>query len=61
MDNDEDDSDEFTYLFDGQNIDDWRMAGPGEFVLVEYDNHCDLKEEWHYYDILRYTNILEYL
>src|SRR5919197_5034721 len=36
MDNDEDDS-EFTYLFDGRTIDDWHMAGPGKFVLVEYD------------------------
>ena len=36
--NDEDDeSNEFTYLFDGQTIDGWRMAGPGKFVLVEYD------------------------
>ena len=37
MDNDEDDSDEFTCLFDGQTLDGWRMAGPGKFVLVEYD------------------------
>jgi hypothetical protein len=37
MDNDEDNSYEFTYLFDGQTIDGWRMAGPGKFVLVEYD------------------------
>ena len=36
MDNDEDDS-EFTYLFDGRVIDDWRMAGPGRFVLIGYD------------------------
>jgi hypothetical protein len=32
-----DDSNEFTYLFDGQSIDGWRMAGLGKFVLVEYD------------------------
>jgi hypothetical protein len=25
------------YLFDGQSIDGWHMAGPGKFVLVEYD------------------------
>jgi 3-keto-disaccharide hydrolase len=31
------DSTEFTYLFDAQNIDGWRMAGPGKFVLIEYD------------------------
>jgi Domain of Unknown Function (DUF1080) len=37
MDNDEDSSDEFTYLFDGQTIDGWRMAGPGRFVLVKSD------------------------
>ncbi|MFL6469840.1 MAG: DUF1080 domain-containing protein [Nitrososphaeraceae archaeon] len=29
------DNNEFTYLFDGQSIDGWRMAGPGRFVLVE--------------------------
>ena len=28
---------EFTYIFDGQSIEGWRMAGPGKFVLVEYD------------------------
>jgi 3-keto-disaccharide hydrolase len=27
------DSIEFTYLFDGQSIDGWRMAGSGKFVL----------------------------
>ncbi|MFL6457746.1 MAG: family 16 glycoside hydrolase [Nitrososphaeraceae archaeon] len=32
-----DDSIEFTYLFDGLSIDGWRMAGRGKFVLVEYD------------------------
>jgi LEA14-like dessication related protein len=37
MSNDEDDSNEFTYLFDGQSIDGWRMAGSGKFVLVEND------------------------
>ena len=38
MNNNSDDNDnEFTHLFDGQTIDDWRMAGPGKFVLVEYD------------------------
>ena len=37
MDNDEDDSDEFTYLFDGRTLDGWRMAGPGKFVLFESD------------------------
>ena len=31
------DNNEFTYLFYGQSIDDWCMAGPGKFVLVEYD------------------------
>jgi hypothetical protein len=36
MDNDEDDS-EFRYIFDGRAIDDWHMAGPGKFVLVESD------------------------
>ena len=28
---------EFTCLFDGESIDSWRMAGPGKFVLIEYD------------------------
>ena len=28
---------EFTYLFNGQSIDGWRMAGPGKFVFIEYD------------------------
>jgi hypothetical protein len=28
---------EFTYLFNGQCIDGWRMAGPGKFVFIEYD------------------------
>jgi hypothetical protein len=31
------DNNEFAYLFDGQSIDGWYMAGPGKFVLVEYD------------------------
>ena len=31
------DNNEFAYLFDGQSIDGWSMAGPGKFVLVEYD------------------------
>ena len=31
------DNNEFTYLFHGQSMDSWRMAGPGRFVLVEYD------------------------
>ena len=31
------DNNEFTYLFHGQSMDSWRMAGPGKFVLVEYD------------------------
>jgi Domain of Unknown Function (DUF1080) len=31
------DNNEFTYLFDGQSTDGWRMAGPGKFVLVGYD------------------------
>ncbi len=37
MDNDEDDSDEFTYIFDGRTIDGWHMAGAGRFVIVESD------------------------
>ena len=28
----------FTYLFNGQNIDGWRMAGPGKFVLLNMIN-----------------------
>jgi hypothetical protein len=35
--NNGDSNNEFTYLFDGQSMDGWRMAGPGRFVLVEYD------------------------
>ena len=31
------DNNEFTYLFHGQSMDGWRMAGPGKFVLFEYD------------------------
>src|SRR5919201_270857 len=31
------DSTEFTYLFDGRSIDGWCMAGSGKFVLVEDD------------------------
>jgi Domain of Unknown Function (DUF1080) len=35
---DNNDDNEFTYLFNGcQSIDGWRMAGPGKFVLIEYD------------------------
>src|ERR671930_2399876 len=30
-------SNEFTYLFNGKSIDGWRMAGPGKFVFIEYD------------------------
>jgi hypothetical protein len=37
MGNNNSDSIEFTYLFDGQSIDGWCMAGPGKFALVEYD------------------------
>jgi hypothetical protein len=38
MDNDEDDeSNGFTYIFDGRTIDCWHMAGPGKFVLAEFD------------------------
>jgi Domain of Unknown Function (DUF1080) len=33
--NNNNNSNEFTYLFDGQSIDGWRMAGPGRFVLVD--------------------------
>jgi hypothetical protein len=36
MDDDEDDN-EFTYLFDGRTMAGWRMAGPGKFVIVESD------------------------
>ena len=35
--NNDDSSNEFSPLFDGQSIDGWRMAGPGKFVLVKYD------------------------
>jgi Domain of Unknown Function (DUF1080) len=35
--NNGDSNNECTYLFDGQSMDGWRMAGPGRFVLVEYD------------------------
>jgi 3-keto-disaccharide hydrolase len=31
------DNNEFTYLFHGQSMDGWRMAGPGKFVIFEYD------------------------
>jgi Domain of Unknown Function (DUF1080) len=34
---DNSDSNEFTYLFNGQSIDGWHMAGAGKFVLIEYD------------------------
>ncbi|MFL6320696.1 MAG: family 16 glycoside hydrolase, partial [Nitrososphaeraceae archaeon] len=37
MGNNNSDSNEFTYLFDGQSIDGWCMAGPGKFVFIEYD------------------------
>jgi hypothetical protein len=30
-------SNEFVYLFNGQSIDGWRMAGLGKFVFIEYD------------------------
>jgi hypothetical protein len=33
MNSNNNDSIEFTYLFDGQSIDGWRMAGHGKFVL----------------------------
>jgi hypothetical protein len=36
-DNNNNDNNEFTYLFNGQSIDGWHMAGSGKFVLVEYD------------------------
>jgi Domain of Unknown Function (DUF1080) len=34
---DNSDSNEFTYLFNGQSIDGWHMAGAGKFVLIECD------------------------
>jgi Domain of Unknown Function (DUF1080) len=37
MSNNNNDSNEFTYLFDGQSIDGWRMAGSGKFVFIEHD------------------------
>jgi hypothetical protein len=38
MDNDEDDeSDGFTYISDVRAIDGWHVAGPGKFVFVESD------------------------
>jgi len=41
MSNDNDDnnnhSNEFAYLFNGQSIDGWCMAGPGKFVFIEHD------------------------
>jgi hypothetical protein len=35
--NNNNNSNEFAYLFDGQSVDGWSMAGPGNFVLIEYD------------------------
>jgi hypothetical protein len=35
--NDNNDSHEFTHIFNGHNMDGWHMAGRGKFVLVEYD------------------------
>ena len=35
--NDNNDSHEFMHLFNGHNMDDWHMAGPGNFVLIECD------------------------
>jgi hypothetical protein len=37
MSNNNDSINEFTYLFNGQSIDGWRMAGLGRFVLSESD------------------------
>src|SRR6476469_5724945 len=34
---DNNDDNGFTYLFNGQSIDGWCMAGPGKFVLIELD------------------------
>jgi hypothetical protein len=31
------DSNEFEYLFNGQSINGWRMAGQGKFVFIESD------------------------
>ena len=36
-DNENNEDNEFMYLFDGQGIDGWLMAGPGKFVFLEYD------------------------
>ncbi|MFL6316823.1 MAG: hypothetical protein ACJ73C_08825 [Nitrososphaeraceae archaeon] len=59
MGNNNSDSNEFTYLFDGQSIDGWRMAGLGKLYLLNTINHCNQKEEWDYYDIQkRSTRIL---
>jgi cytochrome c len=37
MDNNNNDSNEFTYLFDGRSTDDWHMAGLGKFVPIGHD------------------------
>jgi hypothetical protein len=34
---DNNDDNGFTYLFNGQSIDGWCMAGPGKFVIIEYN------------------------
>jgi len=43
MNNENNDDNEFTYLFNGQSIDGWRMAGPGKFVFIEYDKSLQLE------------------
>ena len=47
-----DDNNEFTYLFNGQSMDGWRMAGPGKFVFIEYDKSLQSEGgEWNTFEI----------
>ena len=40
---DKDRSSESIYLFDGQSVYGWRMAGPGKFVLVESEKFLAIR------------------
>ena len=53
------DSNEFTYLFNGQSVDGWRMAGPGKFVFLEYDKSLQ-SEEWDCYGMQKRNTMTLY-
>ena len=43
----------FLNLFDGETLDGWKMAGKGNFIILQKENALQHKEEWVYYGITK--------